>query len=165
MRCQFEAEGFLNAYELLTQNNRHFMDQAASGKNSGARQTLRADVVCLAFSLELFLKDLHFALNRGKVGGHRIIELFNELPEEIQLEIVEHHTCKNGSLFFGSLAKSPLDKFKTKLDEINNSFVKWRYSHEFSTLRYDIGFVTELIEVIKKIVCRIDAKNVDRRTA
>lgn len=162
MRCQFEAQSYLNAYKLLNQNNYTFMEQSASGKPVEALETMSTDIVCLAFALELFLKDLHFSLGK-KIRGHEIRELFVQLPEDIQQEIVGYHLHERGSPFFSYQAKTPRDKLMTKVDEVSDGFMKWRYSHERSSLHYDISFVLEFIDTIKSVTTRIDRMRVNTR--
>lgn len=163
MRCQFEAQSYLNAYELLAKNNQAFMEQEISKKDVGVRQTLRADVVCLAFALELFLKDLYFVVNGEALTGHKIHELFDQLPEEIQEKIFQHHPENYFvAASFMYPGETPLDKFKSKIRHYGDSFVKWRYSHEYTALQYEPSFAIDLIKSITKITSRIDQINLSR---
>ena len=157
MRCQSQAEGFFNAYELLTKNNQAYMEQEASEKNSTSiRQTFKTDIVCLAFALELFLKDLYFVVNGVPLSGHKIHKLFDQLTEEIQEEIFQHHPENYFiTACFMYPGKSPLDKFKSKIRHYGDGFVKWRYSHEHLALFYETSFVVGLIQSITKVTSRI----------
>lgn len=166
MRCQFEAQSYFNAYELLNKNNQAFLEQEASRKDAGVHQTLRTDVVCLAFALELFLKDLYFVTNRKIVKGHKIHELFNQLSEEIQEEIFLHHPENYFiAASFMYPGKTPLDKFKSKIHHYGDAFVKWRYSHEHKALHYESSFVVDLIKSITKVTNRIDRIKFDAMKA
>ena len=157
MRCQFEAQSYFNAYELLNKNNESFLEQEISKKNFGVRQTLRTDVVCLAFSLELFLKDLYFVVHGETLSGHKAHELFAQLPKEIQEEIFSHHPENYFiAASFMYAGKTPLDKFKSKLHYYGDAFVKWRYSHEYTALNYEPSFAIDLIAAITKVTDRLD---------
>lgn len=162
MRCQFEAQSYFNAYELLAKNNQAFMDQEHARKDNGVRQTSRTDVVCLAFALELFLKDLYFVANGEPLKGHKIHELFGRLSEEIQEEIFQHHPENYFiAASFMYPGKTPLDKFKSKIRHYGDSFVRWRYSHEHAALHYEPSFIIDFIKAITKITNRIDRINLD----
>ena len=58
----------------------------------GTRPTMGIDVVCLAFSVELYLKDVHYAIEGEAPRGHDILKLFEKLSEQIQQEIFTYHT-------------------------------------------------------------------------
>lgn len=166
MRCQFEAQSYFNAYELLAKNNQAFLDQELAKKESGVRQTLRTDIVCLAFSLELFLKDLHAALGIKPKKEHKILGLFDHLPEKIQEEIFQYHPENYFiAASFMYPGKTPLDKFKSKIRHYSDSFVKWRYSHEHSALQYEPTFAVDLIKAITKVTNRIDCINLETAMA
>jgi hypothetical protein len=163
MRCQFEAQSYFNAYELLNNNNRVFMEQEASKKNCDVHQTLRTDIVCLAFSLELFLKDLYFVVHGKTLTGHKAHDLFAQLPEKIQEEIFSHHPENYFiAASFMYAGKTPLDKFKSKIHHYGDAFVKWRYSHEYTALDYEPSFAVDLIKAITKVANRIDQSNLNK---
>lgn len=163
MRCQFEAQSYFNAYELMSKNNQAFLEQEASKIDTGVRQTLRADVVCLAFALELYLKDLYFVVTGEPLIGHKTHELFDKLPEEIQKEIFLHHPENHFiTKCFMYQGKTPLDKFKSKIRQYGDAFVKWRYSHEHTALQYESSFAVNLIKSIIKVTNRIDRLNLDK---
>ena len=82
-RIRMQADDFFKAHEVLTEHFTSAPPVAGIGPS----------VVCLAFSIELYFKDLYDALKikppRGK-DGHDILKLFEELPENIQQEIFSH---------------------------------------------------------------------------
>ena len=78
--ARVQADDFFKAYQVL--------------KKSGPELNSPA-VVNLAFSLELYIKDIYYALNiehkfpRGR-DGHNILKLYEGLPEEVRQEIFAH---------------------------------------------------------------------------
>ncbi|MBA4077624.1 MAG: hypothetical protein C0508_21530 [Cyanobacteria bacterium PR.023] len=112
--------------------------------------------------MELFIKDLYFIINEKPQKGHKIHDLFEELPEEIQEEIFQHHPENYFiAASFMYAGRTPLDKFKSKIRHYGDAFVKWRYSHEYTSLQYEPPFVVELINSITKVTNRIDRTNLD----
>ena len=96
---------------------------------------------------------------RGRVTGHKIHELFDQLSEEIQEEIFLNHPENYFiAASFMYLGKTPLDKFKSKIRHYGDAFVKWRYSHEYKALHYESSFAIDLIKSITKVTNRIDAE-------
>lgn len=81
-------------------------------------------VVNATFSIELFLKAL--AMKHGeKLWGHELLKLYEGLPQVAREEIQPHVLpC---SIKRQLHAAPDLRMF---LDELNNAFVQWRYSHE-----------------------------------
>ena len=84
---------------------------------------MEMDIVCLAFSVELYIKDLHFALEDKAPRGHDIIKFFEKLPENIQQNILTYHSIRK----YGWRFKA----FKQEIKAISNGFEKWRYSYEY----------------------------------
>ncbi|HSD97097.1 MAG TPA: hypothetical protein VLB06_08140 [Sulfuricaulis sp.] len=83
MFLQATAEHFLNAFEVLKESNEALIDRLANSpgnpsaaKAFGARPTMGVDIVCLAFSVELYVKDLHYAITHEAPRGHHILTLF-----------------------------------------------------------------------------------------
>lgn len=168
MILQTNAEDFLNAFEVLNESNEALINRLSISpgnpsalKAFGVFPTGGADIVCLSFSVELYIKDVHFAV-KGKVPrGHNILKLFEKLPEQIQQEIFAHDSiCQNpfftrGDIFMTkriTSAYSAYDGFIDQIKAISDGFVKWRYSYESTTLRYDTSFALALIESLKKAV-------------
>lgn len=144
-----QAEHFFNAYQVLSENNEAMIERLAnsSGKSLigtkmlGTRPTMGVDIVCLAFSVELYIKDVHYAVKGKAPRGHDILKLFEELPEQIQQEIFAHHTITEYGWSFV--------EFKREIKAISDGFEKWRYSHEVTTLRYNTYFALVFIESLK----------------
>ena len=99
------------------------------------------DIVCLAFSVELYIKDLHLAIVRKVPRGHNIFKLFKKLPEQVQQEVSAHPSIAN----YGWSSS----QFEKEIRDISDGFEKWRYSHEVTTVRYNIYFALVFIEAIK----------------
>ena len=107
MTIQMKAEDFFNAYLVLKENNEVLIEKLAnsSGKTPegtkilGTRPAMGVDIVCLAFSVELYIKDLHYAIKGEATRGHNIFELFEKLPEHIQQEIFAYDSIRQNPFF------------------------------------------------------------------
>jgi hypothetical protein len=161
-----QADDFFNAYQILSENEEALITRLESlagkplvgTKELGTRPTGGVSIVCLAFSVELYIKDLHFAI-KGKVPrGHNILKLFEKLPEQIKQEIFAHESISQNSFVtrgdIFSLKKytndhSSYDGFIDQIKTISDGFEKWRYSYESISLRYNNWFTIALIESVK----------------
>jgi HEPN domain-containing protein len=146
-----KAEDFFNAYLVLKENN------------EAKHPTVGVEIVCLAFSVELYIKDLHFAIKGEALRGHDIRKLFEALPEQIRQEIFAHDSISQnpfitrGDIF--SIKRftgtySAYDGFIDHIDAISKGFEKWRYSYESTTLQYDVSFALAFIDALKSAACR-----------
>lgn len=166
MAIQMQADDFFNAYLVLKENNEVFFERQAdsSGKlhmgttNLGVHPTMGVAIVCLAFSVELYIKDLHFATKGEAPRGHKILELFEKLPEQVQQKIFAHSSISQNPFFTGGNIfstkrftgdYSAYDGFIDQVKAISDGFEKWRYSYESTALRYDSSFALAFIESIK----------------
>lgn len=148
MSIRMQADDFYNAYLVLHDNNEALIErlQNDSGKafvgnkQLGARITGSVEIVCLAFSVELYIKNLHFKLEGKAPGGHNILKLFDELPEKTQQDIYTYDAIANYGWNLG--------QFKHEICAISDGFVKWRYSHEVSSLRYNTYFALVFIKAL-----------------
>lgn len=150
MFLQEQAERFFNAFEVLHESNQALINRLSnpSGitpaeKVFGTRPAMGVDIVCLAFSVELYIKDLHLAIAREVPRGHNILELFKKLPERVQHEVFTYRSIANYGWSF--------PQFEKEMRDISDGFEKWRYSHEVTTVRYNNYFALVLIEAIKSI--------------
>lgn len=167
MFLQENAERFSSAFEIIKESNDEFISNfnnprkhPTSNKVFASKPTMGVEIVCLAFSLELYLKNLHYVINGKSPRGHNILKLFEKLPEEIQQKIFVHDAITQnpfntrGDIFSPegfSGSYSAYDRFIGQVKAISDGFEKWRYSHENSILRYDVSFALALIESIKSI--------------
>ncbi|MBZ2190353.1 hypothetical protein K8B33_14680 [Alcanivorax sp. JB21] len=142
------AQDFLNAYEILRESNELLVHQrtgsaekVSSSAAYGSRPAMGIDIVCLAFSVELHLKELHRVVEGKIPRGHNIAKLFKALPTSVRKEVVSHHSIVK---FGWSEAQ-----LECELISISDGFEKWRYAHESSVLRYNVYFAKILIEAIK----------------
>lgn len=166
MSIQMQADDFFNAYSVLKDNNEALMERLKknqgkhrTGSNElGTRSAMGVDIVCLAFSVELYIKDLHSAVNGKAPRGHNILKLFEKLPENIQQEIFSYDSINQNpfntrSDIFSTNRftnfYSAYDGFIDQIKSISDGFEKWRYSYESATLNYNISFALALIEAIK----------------
>lgn len=147
------AQDFLNAYEILRESNNSLVEKNTSntvkgcnGKAFGLYPAMGIDIVCLAFSVELHLKELH-RVSYGKAPrGHKVAELFEALSESEQKEVISHHSI--------ALYGWDCVQLNRELLAISDSFEKWRYAYESTTLRYNTYFATALIEALQFVTAK-----------
>ncbi len=146
-----QADDFFRAYQVL--------NKIGPALNSPA-------IVSLAFSLELYIKDIYYALNmdndfpRGR-DGHNILVLFRMLPEGARQEIRSYPSIQKLVAFYSMQTPPyiPQDKHKQPITDIleqqiykiGDAFQKCRYSYENGTLYYEEGIALALIEACKSI--------------
>jgi hypothetical protein len=83
-------------------------------------------VVNAAFSVELFLKALLHAVNGQTWRGHKLVPLFDALPEACRAELLAE--AQRFAPAHGEVAGSV--DFRALLTMLNDSFRKWRYLYE-----------------------------------
>jgi hypothetical protein len=106
--------------------------------NNGVKNAIVPAVVCLAFSIELGFKSILVGCNKPS-EGHKFVELFGKLPDEIKTEI-ERFVVDDKSTFSSQLAA------------VSNAFVEWRYIFEGSGLHsIDIEFLAKLHAAVTQI--------------
>jgi hypothetical protein len=102
------------------------------------------DVVCLAFSVELYLKSLHYAITQKSPKGHKILALFKKLPDVFQQKIFQHPSIAQYGWSF--------TEFEKEIELVSDGFEKWRYSHENTMVRYNSYFALVFIEALKHCI-------------
>jgi hypothetical protein len=102
-------------------------------------------VVNSAFSIELYLKTLHY-LHQRKAWGHELLPLYDQLPMEIKTTITEK--AKLHSQEWG-IEPSAVEDFRGLMTDLNDAYDVWRYSHESGTTS-KIRFA-EMILVMKAL--------------
>lgn len=167
IEIRMQADDFFNAYRVLRESNEAMFDTLKKTRGKlktvsevafGVLPTMGPDVVNLAFSLELYVKDLHFALNGTVPRGHNILKLYTKLPKPIKREIFTHRSISQnpwmtkGPVFL--LKRYTGDRnayhgFLHQIGAISNSFEKWRYSYESKALHYEESFALAFIEAVK----------------
>jgi len=149
MSLQIQAEHFFNAFKVLEANNQALIDRLADEAGEkpqvrpdilGIRPTMGIEIVCLAFSIELYIKDVHLAVAGEAPRGHDILSLFEQLPEQVQQEVFHHPSIENYGWSF--------EAFKLEIKQISNGFEKWRYSHESAALQYNSYFALVFLEAL-----------------
>lgn len=172
LKVRMQADDFFNAYRVLQESNEAAIDKLSKlagkplevSKAFGTLPAMGVTVVCLAFSVELYIKDLYYTLKIKPPHSHKILELYQGLPEYIRQEIFAHDSISGnpfvarGSAF--SIKKftrsfTAYDGFIERIEEISNGFEKWRYSYESTTLQYEEWFALALIEAVKSVTDNI----------
>ena len=112
--------------------------------------------VNVALAAELFLKCLLRRAGKHSPTGHKLQELFNDLPEEDQTPIRESFSATPRRNFGHVLTPGvppthdgPFDRF---LSHVDDTFVKWRYNYEIRSLADASG----LPEFVRAIRARIE---------
>lgn len=168
-----QADDFFNAYRVLKESDEVMMGrlEKLSGKPLvsktafGSFPVSTPAIVNLAFALELYIKDIYYALKmedefpRGRYG-HNILELFRKLPEKKQQEIrsypaiqkiTAHYSAELFPLYIpedkdGQPITDVLDQ---QIYKISDAFQKWRYSYENGCLSFEEGTALALIDAAK----------------
>lgn len=142
------AEHFLNAFHILRESNDALINKLSNPpvstsevKAFGTLPTMGVDIVCLAFSVELYIKDLHYAITQKAPRGHNILTLFRKLPERAQQQIFKYPSVSKYGWSFS--------EFEREIAAVSDGFEKWRYSHESRAIRYNIYFALVFIEAVK----------------
>lgn len=150
MFLETQAGDFLNAYEILMESNEALIARLAEASGTpvatkafGARPAMGVEIVCLAFSVELHIKALHYAITSETPRGHNILTLFKGLPEWARRDVFHHRSIAQ---YGWTVAE-----FEVRLKAISDGFEKWRYAYESTTLRYDSYFALALIEATKAV--------------
>ena len=99
------------------------------------------DIVCLGFSVELHLKELHRVVRGAPPRGHNILKLFYTLPNNVQDEVGSYRSI--------AVYKWSDKQLEQELQAISDGFEKWRYAYESTSLRYNIYFAKALIEALQ----------------
>ena len=106
--------------------------------NNGVKNATIPAVVCLAFSIELGFKAILVGCDKPS-EGHKFVELFNKLPDEIKTEIERRVVGDE-------------DTFSCRLATVSNAFVKWRYIFEESGyISVDLDFLVKLHSAVTHI--------------
>lgn len=131
---RMQADDFFNAYRVLSESNESAIDKLSklagkplvSDKAFGSFPTMSPSVVCLAFAVELYIKDLYHALKikppRGP-DGHNILKLYEGLPEQIRQEIFAHNSISgNPFITRGSVfsSKKFTRSYRDKIEAIRH---------------------------------------------
>lgn len=167
MSSRMQADDFFNAYRVLRESNDAMMTKLEKlsgkplvGKTAfGTLPAMGVDIVCLAFSVELHIKDVYYALNVEPPHGHNILKLYEGLPQNIQRDIFNQESIsENPFNYRGNILSTRIfdikytayDRFIDEIRAISDGFEKWRYSHERKgTLRYNTGFAEAYITALK----------------
>lgn len=176
LKIRMQADDFFNAYRVLQESNEAAIDKLSKlagkplevSKAFGTLPAMGVTVVCLAFSVELYIKDLYYALKIKPPRSHKILELYKGLPEQIQQKIFSHDSISGnpfvarGNIFSPEIftsAYSAYDGFIDQIKAISDGFEKWRYSYESTTLHYEEWFALAFIEAVKSTAEAIRARS------
>lgn len=136
------AQDFMSAYKVLRAHN-------AACLATKQQPIFTADIVNLAFAIELLLKAL-LCCEGKKARGHKINELFECFSPEAKLEI------KNA--FKERLIKTTGSDndifrltFEVRLQQHADTYNYWRYFHEKPKRTFNYQFCENLAEVLNQM--------------
>jgi HEPN domain-containing protein len=160
VELRMQADDFLKAYHVLQKNY-----------NAATLAVMSPSIVCLAFAVELYLKDLHVILTGKAPRIHNIHKLFEKLPALIRNEIFAHKSISENPFMtrgdilspeYFSRTYSSNDRFVDQMKAISEGFEKWRYAHESVTLKYESFFAIALIEAVASTADKIRQQTIRR---
>lgn len=168
-RIRTQADDFFHAYQVLSEShgaalrNLEKLDEKPLVSNAvfGGVSAMSPSIVCLAFSVELYMKDLHVLLTGKAPRGHNILKLYKKLPKPIRREIFAHESISQNpwatrgpvllrERFSGNCRA--YYGFLLQVKAISDGFEKWRYSYERTTLQYEEWFALAFVEALKSAV-------------
>ena len=117
--------------------------EAGSGGESIAKFELSTPaIVNCAFACEILLKLLLAIDQKSNIRCHKLKDLFDLLPTEIQKRI-------NDKLYieYGFVKKN--DFGIEYLQLISDAFTDWRYKYEKMRLSIDVGFIFSFCSILK----------------
>lgn len=100
-------------------------------------------IVNCAFACELFLKLLLAIYKINNKRCHKLKELFDLLPTEVQENI-------NEKLFEGYGGRTKNDFGIEYIQLISDAFTEWRYGYEKNRLQNETGFMFLFCNILKK---------------
>jgi hypothetical protein len=138
-KMRMQADDFLNAHKVL--------------EISDVKMT-SPTIVCLAFAVELYIKELYHVLSIKPPHSHKILRLFEGLPECVRQQIFAHDSISQNQFttrgnIFSPRKLSAYEGFISQIEAISDAFEKWRYSYESTTLRYESWFALAFIEAVR----------------
>lgn len=128
------ATSFLEAAESLFNKENSFVD----GLHTPA-------IVNYAFASEVYLKLLLLKEKSNNKKTHKLFDLYKQLSEGLQKEIA--FRIFNSGIWIGDCWG------RNELENISNTFVKWRYCYEESTLHINTGYLQTLCIVLREMCC------------
>lgn len=106
-----------------------------------------------AFACEVFLKAMLKYQESETPKSHKLRELYNALPDELQERIKQDVSGGYSDMWRNAWGRD-------YLDEISNAFVEWRYSYEHDwsksgTMHIDIGFLNRFRDALREACCQV----------
>ena len=147
MQILLNAEKFFVAYQVLKADEELSMMLMTPG------------IVCLSFSIELYMKYLLALTGKTPPRDHRILILFQSLPPKIQDEIYKKINGEEMQFSVGNIFGTKRfnkdysfhDAFLEDIEKISDSFCKWRYSHEKTTVSFPTSFAEAFVIVLRDV--------------
>ncbi len=150
-QVRMQADDFFNAYQVLKKNY-----------HSETLSIMGPSIVCLAFALEIYIKDVYYALNIKVPRKHSILDLYTRLPKQYKREIFFHDSISQNPFalrepaiwprrFSGVLAD--YCGFLRQIRAVSKGFEDWRYPYEVksASLQYNSWFAEALIVAVKSV--------------
>lgn len=99
-------------------------------------------IVNYAFACEVYMKALLMKTGTKEIKGHNLLDLFDMLPNNIQMNIQQTIDC----------SKSP---FREMLKNTSDLFEECRYIYEYKSLHINLKFLQELSVSLKNVSHKI----------
>src|SRR4051794_35987132 len=112
---------------------------------SGIRQTAGASgVVCLAFAAERYLKTLQVLAEGKAARGHKLLPLFEALPQATQADVQRRYVERLGRRRV---------TFLRDLAALSDTFTVWRYIYEQKPgSEIELGFLQHLVASLYEVI-------------
>ncbi|WP_160036294.1 hypothetical protein [Paenibacillus sp. An7] len=157
-----QAELFFRATNLIVDERTKDIGEFLEGRKELDMSLEIPEMVNGVFSIELYLKCLHYIRNKEMKRLHNIIDLYNSLPEEDQAEIRSRYRSTKSS---DPNRKEFLNRnFDDLLSALDRAFIEWRYIYEYSNHGRKTSDMYRLILAVRDHLLAIkpDLKNANR---
>lgn len=142
-----------NSAEEYRRSAEYLMRGTSSEASQINLQHARAYVLCLSFSLELYVKCL-LEIRKKRVYGHRITDLFRLLDDKTKEGLCRLYALRTRT------PSLTVEEFKQIMKAVDNIFVEWRYVHEKEFAEFiNIQLLWNMINCFGEYIVREKNKN------
>jgi hypothetical protein len=158
------ARDFYIAYRVLSESNDRVLATIVSDnpfsvsprmmerlKSGELKQVYNAQIVCLAFALELYLKAVLVHSVGNVPRTHNLSCLFQKVPTDIRAKIIEELQTR--------MPEISEKVFDSNVQAIAEAFDEWRYVFENGQAAFMPAFGMNLAEALSKIIKELKVKS------